>query len=74
MKVNCSNCSTELNLHLNAGAVTYRVPAAGRASKRVEAHTITTVLFYDGFLWTWDAPCCTDNGEEYADSYCTYQD
>lgn len=70
MKIDCSNCSTTLTLDPTEGTITYARPASGRGSKRVPATTIVAdVWTADEYLLMWDAPCCTVDGEPYADSY-----
>lgn len=62
----CSNCLGDITLSFIAGTATVKVKAHGRAGKRVEAQTLTTMLVNeaDGF-YTWEAPCC----DGYSDSY-----
>ena len=69
MKISCSNCFTTIEFDMEAGTVSHTSKAQGRGSKRVEAKTTTNEVFSDGYLFMWDAPCCTVNGETYGDSY-----
>ena len=69
MKIDCSNCMTTITLDLDRGTATYTTPASGRGSKRTAAVTTTATVVFDGDLFMWDSPCCTVDGEPYADSY-----
>lgn len=70
MKIQCGNCLSPITLNIEAGTVSHTTKAHGRGSKRVDARTTTnTVYTHDGYLLMWDAPCCLDRGDAYADSY-----
>ncbi len=69
MKIQCSNCNTHITLNTAAHTVAHTTTAYGRASKRVAAQTTTNTLWLDSSgLVSWEAPCCTDDGEAYSDS------
>ena len=70
MRIDCSNCGTTLTLNITQGTVIYNKPGSGRGSKRIHAAVIVnTVWTDDDYLFMWDSPCCTFDGEPYADSY-----
>jgi hypothetical protein len=69
MKINCSNCGTQITLNLAAEAAEVTFAAYGKASKRVPAETISNPLGLDSSgLVVWEAPCCTDEGGVYEDT------
>jgi hypothetical protein len=69
MKINCSNCGTQITLNLAAEAAEFTTTAYGKGSKRVAAETISNPLELDSSgLVVWEAPCCTDEGGVYEDT------
>ena len=69
MKVNCSNCQSLITINVAAEAAQFTTPAHGRASLRVQEHTVSNPLSFDSNgLVVWESPCCTDAGEPYIDS------
>ena len=70
MKINCSNCNTQITLNLVAETAEHTTAGYGKGSKRVPAKTRSNSLWIDSNgLVVWDAPCCNLNGVEvYEDS------